>query len=307
MQLANKAIAHLPQSLLDAVVRARRNNATFRRLSDYVADRLRGRDVIVRDGLAKGLVFNSGRSNVGYTFAHGALEPDTEQAILTVLKSGMTFYDIGANFGWLSLIAARLVGTHGKVVSFEPLDANVQTVQHNIRANNFEHMTVLPVALGSTDGSARFLLSSQPSWGMLAATGKEPGELVGETMVAVKRLDSAIREYRLRVPQVIKIDVEGAEIDVLSGAAETIVAVRPLMFIELHDTNTAVADILLQYDYKACLPGSSASVSDAPGNVHIFAVPRERSDCADLLRLFQSPDFPRCTRCSAIGRQSAKS
>jgi len=301
-QLTSRIIAHLPQSLLDAVVRARRNNAVFKRWSDTMADRLRGRDVIVRDGLAKGLVFNSGRSNVGYTFAHSALEPDSEQAILTVLKSGMTFYDIGANFGWLSLIAARLVGTHGKVVSFEPLDANVQTVQHNIRANNFEHMTVLPVALGSTDGSARFLLSSQPSWGMLAATGKEPGELVGETMVAVKRLDSAIREYRLRVPQVIKIDVEGAEIDVLSGAAETIVTVRPLMFIELHDTNTAVADILMQYDYKACLPGSSASVRDAPGNVHIFAVPRERADCEDLLRIFQDPIFPQCARCSETGK-----
>jgi FkbM family methyltransferase len=299
-------MAHLPQSLLDAVVRARRDNAVFRRWSDGIADRLRGRDVTVRDGLAKGLVFNSGRSNVGYTYAHGALEPDSEQAILTVLKSGMTFYDIGANFGWLSLIAARLVGPHGRVVSFEPLDANVKIVQHNIRANNFENMTVLPIALGCTDGSARFLLSSQPSWGMLAATGKEPGEFVGETTVAVKRLDSAVREYRLPAPQVIKIDVEGAEMDVLPGAAETIATFRPLMFIELHDTNAAVADILAQYDYNACLPGSAASVRDAPGNVHIFAIPRERADSAGLLRIFKHSAFPQCARCSEIGKQSAK-
>jgi FkbM family methyltransferase len=305
-QLTSTIMAHLPQSLLDAVVRARRNNAVFRRWSDGIADRLRGRDVTVRDGLAKGLVFNSGRSNVGYTYAHGALEPDSERAIRTVLQSGMTFYDIGANFGWLSLIAARLVGPGGRVVSFEPLDANVRIVQHNIRANNFKNMTVLPIALGCTDGLARFLLSSQPSWGMLAATGKEPGALVGETTVAVKRLDSAVREYRLLAPQVIKIDVEGAEVDVLLGAAETIATFRPLMFIELHDTNATVADILAQYDYHACLPGSAASVRDAPGNVHIFAIPRERADCADLLRIFQHSAFPQCARCSEIGKQSAK-
>ena len=91
MQLASSLVAHLPQPLLDALVRARRRNAAFERWSDYVADRFRGRDVLVRDGLAKGLIFNSGHSNVGYTFAQRALEPDTEKTIQTLLHPGMTF------------------------------------------------------------------------------------------------------------------------------------------------------------------------------------------------------------------------
>ena len=306
MQLTSNLIAHLPRPLLDAIARARKNNATFRRWSDCVADRLRGRDVTVLDGLAKGFVFNSGRSNVGYTFVKGALEPDSEQAILTVLQSGMTFYDVGANFGWLSLIAARLVGPGGKVVSFEPLDTNVRIVEHNIHANNFENMTVLPIALGNIDGPARFLRSSQPSWGMLAALGREPGEFVDDTTVTVKRLDTAVREYRLPAPQVIKIDVEGAEIDVLAGAADTIATTRPLMFIELHETNVAVADILTRYDYKASLPGSSVSIVNAPGNVHVLAIPRERGDCSDLLRIFQDFAFPQCARCHEIGKREAQ-
>jgi Methyltransferase FkbM domain len=99
-----------------------------------------------------------------------------------------------------------------------------------------------------------------------------------------------------------KIDIEGGEIDTLPGAAETIATSRPLMFIELHETNAAVADMLAQLDYKTCFPGTSASIGDAPGNVHIFAIPRERADCTDLLRIFQDPAFPKCARCNEIGK-----
>src|SRR5271155_3639922 len=150
-------MAYLSQPMLKAIIRMRGENAAFRRLSDGLADRFRRRDVVVRRGLAKGLVFNSGQSNAAYTFSQGAPEPDIEQAIFGVLRSGMTFYDVGANFGWLSVIAARLLGPHGRVFSFEPLDANVRIVEHNARVNRLENVTVAPIALGNTNGSALFL------------------------------------------------------------------------------------------------------------------------------------------------------
>jgi FkbM family methyltransferase len=281
-------------------MRARRDSVAFRRWSDCLADRLRGRDVIVRDGLAKGLIFNSGRSNVAYTFAKTAVEPDVERAIRTVLQPGMTFYDIGAHFGMFSLIAARLAGPRGCIVSFEPLDANVKIIEENVRLNKFDNVTVLPFALGSFDGTARFLRSSDSAWGMLATTGKEPDALVGDTTVTVRALDSAVRDFQLPSPQVIKIDVEGGEIEALSKAANTIRESRPLMFIELHDTNTVVVNLLKQYDYGACLPGTSMPIGDATGNVHVLAVPRERVDCADLLRGFRDRGFPKCARCNKI-------
>ena len=257
----------------------------------------------VRHGVAKGLVFNSGHSNVSYEFALGALEPDSEQAALTLLRSGMTFYDIGANLGWLSLIAARLVGPSGKVVSFEPLDTNVRIVEHNLRANGFDNAAVIAIALGNTDGPAQFLRSSDPSWGMLAGSGLKPGDFVAETTVTVRRLDNAVREFRLPPPQMMKIDVEGGEVDVLRGAEKTIATSRPVMLIELHDTNAAVADILRHYHYETSLPGSVVAIEDAPGNVHVFAIPREHPDRADLLRIFQDPAFPQCVRCKEVGNQ----
>jgi FkbM family methyltransferase len=302
VQFASNFIARLPGPFLDAIVRARRNNSVFRRWSDGVADRLRGRDVNLYKGLAKGLSFNSGRSNAAYTFAHGAVEPDIERAMLTVLQPGMAFYDIGANFGMLSLIAARLLGPCGKVVAFEPLSENIRILEANVRLNNFSNVTLLPIALGDSDGRARFLLSSEPSWGTLASTGNVLGAYVGHTMVAVKRLDTAVRIYHLVPPQVIKIDVEGGETEVLIGAGDTIRRSRPLMLIEVHDSTDAIANMLMESDYAACLPGTSAPITCARGNVHILAIPRERIDCADLLGAFRDPTFPKCARCNEIGK-----
>src|SRR5208283_5959364 len=111
MPLTSNLIGYLPRPVVDGIVRARGNSATFTRVTDYVIDQLRGQDVLVRDGYGKGLLFNSGCSNVGYTFARRALEPDNEREIDALLRPGMTFYDVGANFGWLSLIAGRIAGS----------------------------------------------------------------------------------------------------------------------------------------------------------------------------------------------------
>ena len=138
---------------------------------------------------------------------------------------------------------------------------------------------------------------------MLAATGREPAEFIDETTVTVRRLDTAVREYRLTLPDVIKIDVEGAEINALRGAVDTLASSRPLMFIELHETNAAVADILTALNYQSSLPGSSVSIYDAPGNVHVFAVPCERNDCKEMIRTVQDTSFPQCIRCREIGRK----
>jgi hypothetical protein len=98
----------------------------------------------------------------------------------------------------------------------------------------------------------------------------------------------------------IKIDVEGGEVDVLRGAENTVATFRPLMLIELHETNAAVADILRNYHYETSLAGSAVAIENAPGNVHVLAIPREHPDRANLLRIFQDPGFPPCVRCKEI-------
>ena len=101
-------------------------------------------------------------------------------------------------------------------------------------------------------------------------------------------------------PNVIKIDIEGGENEVLQGGVETIGQFRPIMFIELHNTNTMVAKALKFLNYDSCVPASRVPVEEASGNVLVLAVPRERQDCADLIHYFSDPAFPACSRCRGI-------
>ena len=75
-------------------------------------------------GVGKGLLFNVGSCNAGYLL--GTTEPEVQEVLATLLRPGMAFYDIGANVGFYSILAARLTGPTGLVISFEPLPLNFQ-------------------------------------------------------------------------------------------------------------------------------------------------------------------------------------
>jgi FkbM family methyltransferase len=189
----------------------------------------------------------------------------------------MAVYDVGANVGFTSVLAARLVGAEGVVVCFEPLPANARQIEHNARLNHFAHIRVCFVALGKEDGEAEFVLSASPTWGRLATAGFTP-EKVGTIRVPIRRLDTFVAEAALPAPDFIKVDVEGAEADVLAGAAQTLATARPVLMIETHGTNQAVADALATHDYQLHVLGRKVALRDAPREVQVLCLPAERTD-----------------------------
>jgi FkbM family methyltransferase len=72
------------------------------------------------------------------------------------LRRGETFYDVGANVGFFTLIAARLVDPGGTVVAFEPLPENVAQLRRNVELNSFRHVVVVPAAVGGESGMRSF-------------------------------------------------------------------------------------------------------------------------------------------------------
>ena len=274
-RIANAIIRVIPVSLIQFVSRNQYRVPAFRWLFVWGASWVKHQDGVILHGAGEGLRFNAASSHSGFIL--GNHETAVQQFLASVLRPGMVYYDVGANVGFFATIAARLVGPSGKVVCFEPLPENARQIQHNAQLNGFENVTVRCEALGSSNRTEVFHTSTEPTWGMLATVGKLPEKASGKIEVKVRTLDS-LKAEGLLGPDVIKMDIEGAEADALKGARETLRAHRPLLVIELHRTNAAVTSVLEELDYDAAVLGSSLPVSDVEWDANIVAVPRERME-----------------------------
>ena len=174
------------------------------------------------------------------SFFFGTYEPAQTALFCKVVKPGDVVYDIGAHFGYYALLASKLVGTEGRVLAFEPSPPNLARLYRHIELNRCSNVQVLELAVSDREGSAHFETRTGSGLGHLAPDG--PVE------VKVTRLD-ALQGYPL--PNVMKIDVEGAEVGVLQGATSLLAAAKPTIFLSLHadDLKKACLEILAGYGY----------------------------------------------------------
>ena len=164
----------------------------------------------------------------------GTYEPAIQQCITIHLAPGDVFIDIGANIGFFTLIAARRVGPRGRVYSFEPVAENAASIVRSGRLNGFSTIEVFGEAVGARTERSELMLAHHIGGAMLASAGKPP-DLCGSVNVDVVSLDDAIDTRKLRSPALIKIDVEGAELEVLQGMRRTLQSVRPTLIYEVDD------------------------------------------------------------------------
>jgi FkbM family methyltransferase len=189
------------------------------------------------------------------------IETEVEDALLHAIQPGDVVYDVGANIGWFSLLAARRVGPTGQVVAFEPAPANVRYIRSNATSNRLANIVAVPAAVSDHDG-----------WGDFIADGSLKGHLgTGGDPVPVVSLDTWAASHA--PPSVLKIDVEGAEGAVLRGMLSTLHALGPTLIIELHDTGTEVADLLDSAGYSHRPIGCDGATRDAPWWAHVLASP----------------------------------
>lgn len=152
--------------------------------------------------------------------------------IRETLEFGGVFYDIGANIGVFSLLAAEIVGQKGFVFAFEPEENNLICLRRSIAANGAANVRAIDGAVGAADGLSVFDRRGGAFSGRIIVPGDSAA---GSTVeVKVRSIDSLVEEG-WPAPTLIKIDVEGAEGDVLEGAARTLRTHRPVVICELHD------------------------------------------------------------------------
>jgi FkbM family methyltransferase len=263
MALLHRILGVLPRGWLKGAARLQWRHPWMRAVVQRVADQFRGRDLQIAQGIGKGLWLNAGPSNAGYVL--GTTEPRLQGAYARLLKPGMVVFDVGAAIGFQAVLASRLVGPSGRVIAFEPLPENAALARHNARLNDFKHLEVHQVAVAAADGSARFQAGANVTWGKLDASGS--------LEVKVRSLDSMVAELGVK-PSAIKIDVEGAEASVLEGARQVLAEASPVLFVDCHGTNAAVAERLEALGYRlVVLGGAGVSLREARWDAQVVALP----------------------------------
>lgn len=155
----------------------------------------------------------------------GSYEPEQAALFVGHVGSGGTFLDVGAHVGFYTLLGSRLVGERGQVWAFEPDPTNAGHLREHVRVNGADNVRVEEAAVASKEGSARF------GGGSGSGTGRLTGS--GEVAVRTVALDPFCERHGLS-PTAIKVDVEGAEAEVIEGGEETIRRARPVIFLSTH-------------------------------------------------------------------------
>jgi FkbM family methyltransferase len=152
-------------------------------------------------------------------------ETGTTSLFERALKSGMTVIDIGAHAGYYALLAARLVGSQGRVFAFEPDPANCQLLQKNVSLNSYANIAICPRAVAERSGRSRLLLDPRGNDrnALIQDTERTNGvESKYSTEVETISVDDFLEETRVEGVDLLKIDAEGAECGILRGMSRAL-------------------------------------------------------------------------------------
>jgi FkbM family methyltransferase len=165
-----------------------------------------------------------------------------EYAVLKgLLSEGDTFVDVGANFGTFSLLGSRFVGSGGRVIAIEPQPRLAALIRRSFELSHVSNCDIEQIACGAQSGEAALLVPDDDSGRAGFFAGFSGVKAHKSLSVPVVTLDSLLSMREPAGNMVIKIDVEGSEIDVLEGASEIIRARRPAILIELNPWSARAA------------------------------------------------------------------
>ena len=193
------------------------------------------------DGLSFRAVPNDQISRVLYV--SGTYEPNALHVLRRFLKAGDVFLDVGANAGVFSLVAARYVGPGGHVYSFEPSEREYRRLSDAVALNHLEGViTPVRAAVGAHAGHVMLRVASEPHSGHNTLGSRFAYDGIGTSTlepVEMTTLDEFARRQAPSSIDVIKLDVEGAEVAALAGAAAVLQRHRPVMVVEVFSRSLA--------------------------------------------------------------------
>ena len=209
----------------------------------------------------------------GRNYLLGGVEHAVQAAVTARLRAGDVFYDLGANIGFYSLLAARCIGAQGTIFSFEPDAMTAERLRRNVARNGFANIHVIEAGVWSASGSLRFSPAdeSSPDRGVGTFIGANGSS--GKTVPTVAMDDFV---PGAPPPDAIKCDVEGAELEVFQGAEKLLRTHHPWILCEIHsqENGRALREFLGRFGYTFEIVDSS----------HILAAHESDPPDADALR-----------------------
>lgn len=172
----------------------------------------------------------------------GSYQDDVLDSLDKFLSPGDVMLDVGAHHGLMTIFASKKVGKKGKVISFEPnMDAR-KILDYNLRINNTNNVTIIPIGLMNKTGIMKFY----PQKGLVSWNSSfmrdfvSQNEIIKPVLVRVQTLDKFVFYHGI-TPDLIKIDVEGSEIFVLEGSKRTIKRYKPIIIMEFNELSARKA------------------------------------------------------------------
>jgi FkbM family methyltransferase len=227
---------------------------------------------------------------VGAALFNGGFENTERSFVERFLRPGMAVLDIGAHHGFYTLLASRKVGSQGRVLAVEASPREREKLELHLRINGCKNVQVESRALADREGDAEFYVVKGSQTGCNSLRRPEVSEAAEAIPVRLARLDNVLREHQIEKVDFIKLDVEGAELSVLRGAAQLLKKCpRPVILAEVFNIRTRPwgyeANESIRYlagsDYRWFRPISGGGVEEVDARQdeyegNFVAIPEER-------------------------------
>ena len=231
-------------------------------------------DVVLAFDDQRIIVHNPRKNVIGQElFLKGLWELEVTRYISSRITPGMTILDVGADIGYYTLLFAKRVGRQGRVIAFEPIPAARATLEKNIRLNGYRNVSVLDYALYDINGS--FVLE-----GPLDVSRINPlkaGEGENDLTIETRIFDDCLKALAVDHIDLVKIDVEGAEMNVLEGMKTSLQKFHPALLVEVHPEhlgkfNKTTEDLMQFLDGMGygVTPVDKSALNFEEGNITIY-------------------------------------
>jgi FkbM family methyltransferase len=228
----------------------------------------------------------------GQAMLTNSFETRERRFVDSILRPGMTVLDVGAHQGLYTLLASKRVGPQGRVVAFEPSPRERKYLRTHLRLNRCKNVQVESVALGRESGSGELFLVEGMESGCNSLRPPNVDEPTTKVAVEIRTLDESLARLAIQRVDFMKIDVEGAELDVFRGAKALFEHhPRPLILAEVQDMRTIpwgyrsneIVLFLIQRGYRCLYLSDHPPFKPVPDDVgdlddNLVAVPEEGND-----------------------------